>query len=994
MNIIATIAELLVKISGDSSGLRKEIAASQRQLKRGFGADALDVSEGATGLLAGLAAAMGAVGAAAIKMSADFSASKTAFTQLLGSADKAESMLKDLTTFAADTPFEMPGLVNATKRLLGMGFAAEDVIPMMSAIGDSIALLGGGQDAINGVVRALGQIQAKGKLSAEEINQLSDNNIQAWKYVASELGVSIPQAMQMTKDGAVDASTAINGIIKGLQTEFKGGMSALSQEIPGLLSTIKDNAGMVLRGIGDQLIETFNIKGILQDVANTLTQFSSAISSVGIKQAIQGLVPPEAIAAVFALSGAIIAAAIPAMYAFAVSAWAAIVPLAPFIAAGAAVGALAYEIWNNWEPLSELFGSLWSTISQLFSDYWSIITDVVYDSVGGAVDYITEGWNSISDATNTIWSGITGFISDAWEGIKSIVASGVNWIIGAMQPLLNLVSSVLPAGVRNLFSNLSAGIGKVTAAAGKLRLGGTDIAGMIPQANKPNTTFTGLHSAGVTSGSLSDAKTKKSDAEKEWEKLEKAADRVSKSIEDEWTKLTKTHLEQLDKWRDDQLKELNESAAANENYQRDLTRLDEIYAEKRKKILYDQQKETNSIWDSALSYARNLQERFKSIGLFGVEKQKFDIESDATKQLTDLENKYRDMSLEFTNADEEHKTQMIKAWQAAGYQFEKMSNGTINFAKQAANERVLIEKEAQQKIQDLHYDTEKFKNNLSEAYDDGNLSAYMEELDSERGALYQDLTGRQSMIDAYYDAWKASHRTAMEDMAEASHNFQDGLGDMFSTIFQDINNAGDAVKDFGKLVIKTIADIAAKRLAGSITESLLGSFLGSGVNLSGSAPAGVLGPVGSNGGFYLNKADGGYTGNSGSRTVDHIPSLLTAGEFVMNSDATSSIGVGNLNYMNDTGNLPGFATGGLVTGPSLSSLSDGYGASAIRPGGGTGGVNIVVNNNSSAKVTATDGGIMDGIRQIVIEIAPDAVLDKASRNSSYARNFNAALGGA
>lgn len=152
---MANIAELLVKIGADSSGLRKELAASQRQLKRAFGPEALSLSKGAVTLLAGLATAAGLAGAAAVKMSADFAASKTAFTTLLGSAEKAEKMLSDLQRFAADTPFELPGLTKSAQKLLAFGFAAQDIIPIMSAVGNAIALVGGGQEAIDGVIRAL-----------------------------------------------------------------------------------------------------------------------------------------------------------------------------------------------------------------------------------------------------------------------------------------------------------------------------------------------------------------------------------------------------------------------------------------------------------------------------------------------------------------------------------------------------------------------------------------------------------------------------------------------------------------------------------------------------------------------------------------------------------------------------------------------------------------------------------------------------------------------
>jgi hypothetical protein len=55
----------------------------------------------------------------------------------------------------------------------------------------------------------------------------------------------------------------------------------------------------------------------------------------------------------------------------------------------------------------------------------------------------------------------------------------------------------------------------------------------------------------------------------------------------------------------------------------------------------------------------------------------------------------------------------------------------------------------------------------------------------------------------------------------------------------------------------------------------------------------------------------------------------------------SGIGVANLNYMNDTGKLPTFATGGLVTGPSLSSMSGRYNTVSTL------GSNVVGNSKSN-----------------------------------------------
>ena len=58
-------------------------------------------------------------------------------------------------------------------------------------------------------------------------------------------------------------------------------------------------------------------------------------------------------------------------------------------------------------------------------------------------------------------------------------------------------------------------------------------------------------------------------------------------------------------------------------------------------------------------------------------------------------------------------------------------------------------------------------------------------------------------------------------------------------------------------------------------------------------------------GKIVGAATGGYA-------TDTVPAMLTPGEFVINKDSASKIGLGNLVKMNQ-GQMPGFASGGLVT---------------------------------------------------------------------------------
>ncbi len=164
----------------------------------------------------------------------------TAFTTMLGSGEKAKAFLADLVDFAARTPFELPGLVSASQKLLAFGFEAEKIVPMLTAIGDAAAGLGGGPALIDQITRSLGQMQAKGKVSAEEMLQLAEAGIPAWQLLADTLGVTIPEAMARVTAGTVSAEVAIEGILAGMTERFGGMMDQQAKSMLGMLSTLSD----------------------------------------------------------------------------------------------------------------------------------------------------------------------------------------------------------------------------------------------------------------------------------------------------------------------------------------------------------------------------------------------------------------------------------------------------------------------------------------------------------------------------------------------------------------------------------------------------------------------------------------------------------------------------------------------------------------------------------------------------------------------------------
>jgi tape measure domain-containing protein len=201
-----------------------------------------------------MSAGFAALGGGAVYLAGKLEQVKIGFTTMLGSAQKADAFIQKLRDFAAATPFQFTDLTTASQRLLAFGFSAEKIVPMLTAVGDAVAGLGGGSEKIQAVTLALGQMQAKGKVSAQEMMQLTEAGVSAWDYLAKSIGKSVPEAMKMAEQGAIAAGPAIEGIIAGMNEKFGGLMAAQSQTLLGLASTVKDNLEAALTDLGTVLM--------------------------------------------------------------------------------------------------------------------------------------------------------------------------------------------------------------------------------------------------------------------------------------------------------------------------------------------------------------------------------------------------------------------------------------------------------------------------------------------------------------------------------------------------------------------------------------------------------------------------------------------------------------------------------------------------------------------------------------------------------------------
>lgn len=270
-----TAAERGTKRASDGMSRLGRVAQGTKSHLQAIGGAALRFGKWA-GAAGGVAfVGFGAVG---LKAAAMREQSEIAFTTMLGSGEKARSFLDELTRFANTTPFELPGVTLASQRLLAMGFSSKQVVPMLSAVGDAAAGLGVGQEGIDGMVTALGQMKAKGKATAEEMMQLTERGVPAWQMLASAMGTDIPTAMDQVSKGAVSADKAIAAVQGGMQKRFGGMMKKQANTLGGLWSTMQDAGTQAAL----KFITPFT-PAIKKGMANLIAALSSPQFTAGVK---------------------------------------------------------------------------------------------------------------------------------------------------------------------------------------------------------------------------------------------------------------------------------------------------------------------------------------------------------------------------------------------------------------------------------------------------------------------------------------------------------------------------------------------------------------------------------------------------------------------------------------------------------------------------------------------------------------------------------------
>lgn len=271
------VGELFASLGLDSSGFNRGLDSAGERLEA-FGGR---IQRLGFMLSAAVTAPLTGLGYAAVTAAGSMEQTRIALTTMLGSATKADRFIRDLQQFARTTPFEFKGLIESSKTLMAFGFEAQEILPIMRALGDAISSIGGDSNTLDRVILQLGQMKTVGKASMADLRPIAQAGIRVFDYLAQEMGRSKAEIMDMLGKGELAAEPALSAIFSGLSKDpkLKGMMDQQSKSLLGMLSNLADQVNAVLVPLGKPLVSIGKtLLTAMTPLINVIAKFAEALA--------------------------------------------------------------------------------------------------------------------------------------------------------------------------------------------------------------------------------------------------------------------------------------------------------------------------------------------------------------------------------------------------------------------------------------------------------------------------------------------------------------------------------------------------------------------------------------------------------------------------------------------------------------------------------------------------------------------------------------------
>jgi tape measure domain-containing protein len=413
------IIELIDK--GVSSGL-SDVAKNVQALRDKMDGLSNQVGDGKTGLagrLGGIAkivgwgavaGGIGFIGKKVIELGTGMEQTRLSFSTFMGDTEKANKLIGELNNFANVTPFDNAEVLKSGQMLLSAGMSADKVTSSLRMIGDVASGVSMPLDELSQIYM---KAMNKGKLQAEELNQMSERGIPLMQELARMTGLSKTEVYKLAENGKITSDvlqqafsnmTSSGGVYFNL-------MEKQSKTVQGRWSTVVGNLQTLGIKLGEMLLPVI---GAFVDFAGYIVQNKKLLKDIAIVVGI-------ATGAFLVFKGIMIASAM--------------------ATSGMTIAQYALNLAMSLNPIGLIVTAIALLIAGVvlairhFNTWGETVLRMI-PGVGLLIDMIQSfrnNWESIKNAFSS--EGILG-------GLKRIGASIVDFMLKPLERFINLVSKI------------------------------------------------------------------------------------------------------------------------------------------------------------------------------------------------------------------------------------------------------------------------------------------------------------------------------------------------------------------------------------------------------------------------------------------------------------------------------------------------------------------------------------------------------------------------
>jgi tape measure domain-containing protein len=381
------LGKLNLKLGIDVSDLDKELGKVERSMSR-FGGKMQNIG---TTLTQSLTLPIIGLGAASLKSFADIEKLQNGLIAIMGSSTDAAVEMERLRKVAENPGLALPEVVKASASLQSVGMNADAARETITQFGNAVARAGGGAEQFDGVVLALSQISAVGKVTQEDLNQIKERLPEFARVMKEEFGV-------VTAEGIRELGISSEEFIK----RSVGALGNLERANGGLANTfdnLKDNVGASLAELGKAINETLNLEAVVATFSAALQRLVDGFKSLNPET--QGFIVK---------AGLLVAALGPAIFI-----------VGKLISTFGALIGTTRLIMTTVKNLSTVISG---AFAKILANPAILGVTLAIAAVGAIALYVYDNWQAFSDRFKNIWINI-----------KNSVMQGVTFVLGKLDSL-------------------------------------------------------------------------------------------------------------------------------------------------------------------------------------------------------------------------------------------------------------------------------------------------------------------------------------------------------------------------------------------------------------------------------------------------------------------------------------------------------------------------------------------------------------------------------